>query len=178
MFRVGRSAAWYSGSPIPLGPGESATPRYVLRVQVPDGDREAVVKPVPVPVSRRVVAVNGSPDDVIARVRNLVWNTPLPPYVVAEVQVDHHRVGLDGEILAAAERPDDGGPIVAWIHQNRGPVAGEAGPGAPLRPLRDLTPEDVFRELCRAQGIATDDALLAAFRSLLDPGTGEGEASA
>lgn len=168
MFRVRDSRAWYAGTPVPLGVGESSSPRHVLRVEIADADAEPVVTPLPVPFARRVVAVTGRPEQVIATVRDLSWDTPLPPLVVAEATVDHFRVGLDGEILVAARRGGGPSPIVAAVRQTREVPAEQAQAAVVARPLRELTPEEVFRELCRVQRVTVDDEMLAAFRSLLD----------
>jgi exonuclease SbcD len=168
MFRVRDSRAWYAGTPVPLGVGESSSPRHVLRVEITDANAEPVVTPLPVPFARRVVAVTGRPEQVVHAVRGLSWDTPLPPLVVVEATVDHYRVGLDGEVLAAAQRNDGPSPIIATVRQTREMASEQGQTTAMARPLRELTPEEVFRELCRAQRVALDDEMLAAFRSLLD----------
>ena len=174
MMPVAGSSAWYCGSPVPLCLKESATARRLLLVDVTGTDRP-VVTPIEVPVARHVVEIKGPVADVADRLRTLSWDTPLPPLVMAVIEVESYRTGVEMDLQRAIEARGDAGPKLVLATQERiGADAGATGDGdmAAGPPLRDLGPEDVFRRLCLARGETLDDRLLARFRSLVTGAAG------
>jgi exonuclease SbcD len=167
LFRVKESPAWYSGTPVPLGLAEAASPRQVLRVEIPDGAGEAVVTKVPVPLSRQVLEVAGTLDEVAGRLRQMEWDGDLPPYILARVRVDHYALGIETDVMAAAAARGPSGPVLVRVTQDRA-LSAMPGDSEPVqRSLRDLAPEEVFVDLCRDRGVGDDPDLMQAYRSLL-----------
>ena len=162
-FRIGQSQAWYCGTPVALGVGETKTPRHVLVVQT-EGDPRGVpkVERLTVPTFRDLHLLRGTADEVTAQLRSLTWTTPLPALIQAEVTVPQFQPGLNQLLLAAVPE----GARLVDVRQVRQVVAG-AVETAPTVSLAQLTPEDVFLRLCATRGEEADPALLTAFRGLL-----------
>lgn len=172
---------WYSGSPVALSVPESRHPRKVLLATVGDqmaldGLPEVAVEQIPVPVTRRIVPVRGSLDEVIARLGEIATTErgpgDLQPYAVVDLEVEGYRPGATEEIhRAVAELPEGERPRVVKVVQRR--VGGD-GPGLdreerilPGR-LAELDPEAVFVRLAEVDsgGEPPSDELLAAFRAV------------
>ncbi len=164
-FRVADSRARYSGSPIPLNIKESRSRRVALLVDVEPG-AEPVVLPLEVPVTRHVIELVGTPAALREEIAALTWDTPLPPIVHVAAVVDRHEPGIEAEIQKAFAA-HGGGPTLARVVQRPSAgLAGEDAAGPQALALSELTPEDVFRRLCRARGVELDDRLLSAFQSV------------
>ena len=164
-FRVADSHARYSGSPIPLNVKESRSRRVALIVDVEAG-ADPVVRTIEVPVARHVIELAGSPAELRHAIAALAWDTPLPPIVLVAAMVEQHEAGLEADIQQAfaAHR---GGPTLARVVQRpRGAREGDEAAGPQALALSELTPEDVFRLLCRSRGVELEDRLLSAFRGV------------
>lgn len=163
-YRVGRTRAFYSGSPIALTVKEGLTPRSVNLVTL--GGEEPIVLRREISGTRRVLEIRGNLDDVRDQIASLEWNSNLPPLVTVFVETAAH-AGLTQEILdfaSALPRP----VTVASVARFTPGSAVEEGASDRTRPcLADLTPTDVFRLLCESR---QEDAseLLPAFESLLE----------
>ncbi|MFT7581942.1 MAG: hypothetical protein ACI9MR_003623, partial [Myxococcota bacterium] len=138
------------------------------------------VSPLEVPVFRELLAVEGDADSVAERIATVQSPAPFGPLIFADVAVDHYEAGLHRRLTdALAARDDASGPTaphLVRIRQTRD--ANELTEDAdtrdaardPTQRLGDLSPEEVFVQLCRTRDEALDDRLLMAFRSLLsDP---------
>lgn len=162
-FRVGSSRAWYSGTPIALNLKEAQTRRRVLLVDTQVGEHaEPVVESVEVPEFRQILELRGPPEEIVTRLRGLTWTTPLPPLVQLIVRVPSYQPGI-GQEIAKATPP---GVQVVKLTQDR-EVAEETIQLVPSVSLSQLDTEEVFRRLCHARSEPIDDALLAAFHSLM-----------
>ena len=171
-YRVGGTRAWYSGTPVAVGVKEASSPRLVLLVEVsPGGGPE--VEPIEVPCARRILPLDGPLDEVIERWRRLEWTAgELPPYVLATLRTDVPLLN-PGQTLIDARPGAEGGPRLVHVEQRRASAPRvEAGATIGPPPLRDLTPWQVFELMHQRahEGHAPDDALHAAFHSLLAPG--------
>lgn len=146
-----------AGSPLALDFGVSA-PGRVLELELGGGP----VAPVEhrVPPFRRLVRLEGEREAVLAAAEALdvVDGEAFPPAVSARVRVARFDPGL-GDAL----RERCAGELVEL--RQIGPERGEPepSPGA-----ETLTPEAVFRLLCRRRNERVDEALLGGFRALAE----------
>ena len=165
-YRVGESAAYYSGSPIPLSAREGRTPRSVRIVDVTEAG--AQVRRVEVPLFRRVVELSGTEEAVKAQLRALSWEEELPPITFARVQVDRFSPGIDDELRRIVASAGVRAPLLVQVRQELAAARdlAAAAQSVPVASLRDVPPEEVFRRLCMERGEPVDDGLLNAFRSL------------
>lgn len=167
--RVGQSPCWYSGSPVALGLKESQGERRVLLVDLPETG-EPVVRPLGVPCFRPILELRGSGDDLADQLRGLTWDAPLEPFVYAVVEGERAAGGLEAQLQRAAQANPRGTPRLVQLRPDQDALAGGGpAPAAPAPRLADLSPEEVFLRLCQARGVAPDEPLLRAFRSLLSP---------
>ncbi len=159
---------WYCGSPVAFSLPEGKTPRKVLQVDVnadPEGAPE--VTPLTVPPPRALRELRGTPDALLAEVRSLSWEEPLPPLLFCRVVADTMPTGLPQSIHEALQTFDEGQrPCQVELRQERAtPLAFDAAQH--VRPaLGDLRPAEVFRTLCEARGRDDIEALDAAFGTL------------
>lgn len=170
-MQVGSGPAWYSGSPIALRLGEQAQPRVVLRVDLePNVGRTLTPTAVTVPAFRRLVPVRGTLKKVAAALRELTWSEPLPPLVHVTVELPSRQPEAVAELRRIHEdtwADVEDRPLLVQIRQEVEAPAVEGGHEADRPPLAGLDPEAVFRLLCDSRGESADEALLGAFRSLL-----------
>ncbi len=167
-YRVGNSRAWYSGSPIPLTLKEAKTARGVKLVELASAPTEAAtVKTLEVPFHRHVVELAGSDAEIAEQLRELKWNTPLPPIVYARVFVDHYRASIEESIRQASLAHGAEGPHLVQVRQELLRPPESVAATMPTVRLDDLTPEEVFVRLCQEREVPADEALMTAFRSLL-----------
>ncbi len=164
--RVPQSRCWYSGSPIALGLKESKDPRQVLLVDLPP-EGEPQVRPLAVPCHRPILELSGSAEDLADRLRSLTWDAPLDPFVYAAVEGHRAAGGLEAQLQKAAQANPRGTPRLVQIRPGQAPAGARLEEATPAPRLADLSPEEVFLRLCQAKGVAPDEPLLRAFRSLL-----------
>lgn len=160
---------WYAGSPIALNARESAQPRRAIEVEVELGC-PAVITPIEVPSFRSIVTVEGPVDYVADTIRALRWETDLAPIVYPVVVAERFTSAIEQRIRDASELLADKG--VRVLRVRRKPLeATEASASAPMpsevESLRTMTPEEVFLKLCAARKEQADDALMRAFRSVM-----------
>jgi exonuclease SbcD len=165
--RVGDRAIHYAGSPIAMTARETRSARVVLEVEI-DGNRPARVNPVEVPAPRGLLVLEGDTETVAERIRAIDWDTPLAPYVIAKVAAERLTHSIQQRLLEAAA------PHVArglrLVHTEPRPAAlvrAEATAREMLPALQQASPEAVFKQLCATRGESVDDALLTAFRTVL-----------
>lgn len=163
----GEGRVQYSGTPLQVGTAEGADSRRVLLVDVDAGG--VSVRPLNVPVRRRLLKVHGPLDAVVARLRSLsVGEGELPPYVSVDLELTAPDLGIEKKLREAA--PTGAFEIVSVRSSvARQGGAPEGGPRAPS--ARDLSPEDAFDYAWRAKfgrDARPSDAVLQRFRSLLE----------
>ncbi|MCC6620228.1 MAG: exonuclease subunit SbcD [Deltaproteobacteria bacterium] len=165
----GGPPTWYCGSPVALTLEEARSLRQVLLVDLPPGE-PARVQPLVVPTFRELVALEGTPEDLVAALGSVRSSAPLPPLVHVRAHVEGWVPNLDKALGAALEAAGVGARI-AGLRQI-GPDDGDADPdlaGLPRVPalLSDHDPEAVFLHLAETRGEPVDDVLLEAFRGLV-----------
>jgi exonuclease SbcD len=171
--RVGGNDHWrYCGSLLPMAMDEATTLRQVLLVDVDDAGGSARVQARVLPGQRAYARISGDIPTVLAAIAALPQAVAdaLPGWcdlTVAAPTVDpglvrelHDRVAARGWMALAVRRAcnPDTAPAM-WS------TPGEAGVDGPT--LDHVTPEAVFAEVARAQGIEPDADLTADFASLL-----------
>lgn len=175
-YRVAGSQAWYSGSPIPMGLKEMTPARRVLLVDVDKPGVPAVVTPLQLPVWRELLLVRGSTNAVMETLGSLSSAAPLPALV--QVEVEGGAPGVERLCEEALEKRVAAGPRPVLVGVRRlasAPVMLGRMDAPPVVPGRD-NPEEVFRLLCSQRGEVVDDALLAAFREVLEAAAREEDA--
>lgn len=182
MYGLDHRAAWYCGSPIPLRLPEAAEPRHVIEVELTPGV-PARVTPLEIPTIRELITLEGDLDDVTARLPALTSAAPLPPLVYARVHVSRYDAQVPTRLQRALEAHPaaaDARPILVNLRQIAQTPDEHTAPASicGVGPLRDLDPEAVFRRLCASREVTPDDALIAAFRSLISAGDGDGDGAA
>ncbi len=166
--QVPQSRAFYPGSPIALGLKESPVEHRVLLVDLPDLG-EPQVRALPVPTFRPILELRGSGDELAEQLRALTWDAPLEPFVYAVVEGERTSGGIEAQLQKAAQANPRGAPRLVQLRPGQRLAEGAVGLPAPGPRLADLSPEEVFLRLCQARGVAPDEPLLGAFRSLLSP---------
>jgi len=157
----------YSGTPVALSAKEAQKQRRVLLVDTAtEVGQAASVTSLPVPVFRDVVELRGSKDAVTRQLTQLQSTAPLPPLVQVVVEVDGFVPGLVQDLTAALPAP---ARLVDCRQERKQMAQLDARPV--LAPLRQLTPEEVFRLLCDRNQETVDEPLLSAFLSLLQEDT-------
>ena len=141
-------AVWYSGSPMQLDFGEVDDRKGVLVVEANPG-RPSRVTEVPVTSGRRLVTVQGTLDEVIARAGDI------GDAYVKVVLTETARVGLADEVRAAL--PDAVDVILA--------SPGASSPGS-SEPRQRLNPRDAFHRYLTETGFE-DPAVEGLFAELL-----------
>ena len=177
--RVGDSQAWYAGSPVPTDVVDARSPRYVVEVETSvDAPGEARVRRVPVPRWRDVYELRGDADEIAKLLEGLTWESPLPPYLHLELELDTPtRAGVRPFQDLLTARFDEPRPrIVAFKKTLKGEDPLELEAASREERLDELSPEDVFAKMYRLKHSQAPPAeLLVAFRSLL---TDDADASA
>lgn len=134
----------YSGSPLPMSFGEAGQTKAVAVVEVgPEPGMAPVVRLETVPVFQRLEQVQGSPEAIAERLRELV---NAGPAVWVEVQVTAAEGDL-GPFWASLPGLVDGSAVRILAHQDcrRYGASSAARDEATVVSLDDLTPADVFR---------------------------------
>jgi exonuclease SbcD len=171
IHRAGRvvgSRAWYCGTPVALNAREAQSKRCVLLFDTDAPGDDPIPECLDVPVFRSLVEVQGRLEEVCRSIKTLSWDAPLAPFVIPQVEVDHYTAGLEAQVVSAAASNVCHGIRVVQPRQvvrREEEAAPESGP-TPIA-LRELLPEDVFRQLCARRGMPLDADLMGAFRSLL-----------
>lgn len=161
--------AWYSGSPVAFSLPEAKTPRKVLQVDLsaePGG--AAAVEPVRVPSWRALRELRAPPDALLADIRALTWDEPLPPMLFCRAVTDDLPPDLPTQLHEALGTHDEHArpALVELRHERATAAPSDLGEDAPPPDLGDLAPAEVFQTLCRSRGLSDTDALDAAFASL------------
>jgi exonuclease SbcD len=153
-YQIGRSQAWYSGSPVPYSLTEMGARRRVLLVEL-DSEGEPRVEAIEVPRQRDLIKLEGSPDEVVASLASLSWSTPRPPLVHVLIETQMAEPGLQRRLSEATVRTDDAGgqtprPVLVEVKQ-RATATERDAEAAPLPSLDGLEPDDVFGLMCDAK---------------------------
>jgi exonuclease SbcD len=164
---------WYSGTPVQVSRTEAANARRVLVVDTEARTESGalVVEAVAVPVTRRLVHVTGTFDEVEERLKALTWDAnERPPLVSAEAVRDRYMSGAE-RFLREAALANSAHPVD--LVEARVVVQGKAEVtvGAVDLPRGDeITPEAAFSFAWRNahSGQAPSDEVLAHFRALLE----------
>lgn len=159
--------AVYSGTPIPIGPREMSVGRIVVCLTV--GDLKVRYEREPVPLSRRLVALQGSVAEVYEQVTALQWDEPLPPYVSVELLVAGHVAGADADLhdffaetFAAYDEP----PQLLKVDLCNTNAVQPAAVSA--EEVATMTVSDVFDLLCDQRGIEPSESLRIALSIACD----------
>ncbi len=167
---------WYSGSPIPLRMDEVGWEQQVLLVEV--GQKSPLnvqVTPIPVPRTRDVIFLQGSPETISQDLSNLalvISQKPLNPLVFIDAHVTTSQPALNTQLhTILSQTPEASRPIILHIRQTK---IGQPKPEIPAQisglHLRDLSPEEVFIRLHHTRHHQPPPPpLLDAFRFLLNP---------
>lgn len=169
-FAVGSGGrVHYSGSPIQVSVAESPASRRVLLVDLEGG--EARVEPLAVPTTRRLLALRGSLDEVVAGLQHLsVPEGELPPYVSARVTLRAPEPRVAELVREAASRNAACAPLVVDV-QAQIQRAGEGGAPRAIADARRVTPEEAFLFAWRARygaDAAPSAPVLQRFLSVVD----------
>ena len=139
-YPVADRRAWYSGSPIAMSLPEAATTRRVLVVELADQpDGTAAVQKVDVPAFRRLLKLQGTPDDLVAQVGAVPADDELPPLLFCHVEGPTFPVDLSGRIQDALAPIDEAHrPALVELRpaEGHGPGHRRAGRGRPTVPRR------------------------------------------
>ena len=159
-----------SGAPVPLSVEDAEHPQQILRVTL-SGTGSCEVEPVEVPRWRAISTVAGSLVEVVGAIMGMDASGPLPPLLSVEVHGELPTTDVEGPVREALKR---------FSASKRPRLLKLTRPAAPAEPVSErarlahLDPEDVFRRLVQVRrGEQPDEALLAAFRSLVDQETRE-----
>lgn len=158
---------WYSGSPIAFSLPEARAPRRVLMVEVhPDPAGLPEVRPLEVPVARRLIEVVAPASEVCARVQALTWEEPLPPLLFVRAVAEAHDPQLARRLQEALEAmPEARRPFLVDLRETR-PGEALVSLEGPPPDLSASTPLEVFRRLCASRGEGAIDEVASAFQSL------------
>jgi exonuclease SbcD len=188
---------WYSGTPMQVSRTEAANARRVLVVDTEARTESGalVVEAVAVPVTRRLVHVTGTFDEVEERLKALTWDAnERPPLVSAEAVRDRYMSGAE-RFLREAALANSAHPVdlveARVVVQSPYPLmwVTMSGPADPVEPRiavhakaevtvgavdlprgDEITPEAAFSFAWRNAhyGEAPSDEVLAHFRALLE----------
>jgi len=167
-YRVGDSAAWYSGTPVPMSLAEAGSGKRKVLIAEVGRSEPASVRAIEVPRWRGVVEVAGAPSEVGPKLASLSWSEDLPPLVFVTVEVEAHLPGIEAQVRTAFEsNPRKGAKLLRVQEKLRAGREATEATSEPGEVLRDLAPEDVFRRLCAEHRVEVDTDLLAAFHTLI-----------
>ncbi len=85
-YRVYGCKARYSGSPIPFTTLESESPRKVILGQLTD--EKKVITELEVPVTRHILSIEGSLNEIQQQLAEMTWETPMAPLIHVTVLTD------------------------------------------------------------------------------------------
>jgi exonuclease SbcD len=176
-FDQTKARVWYSGTPVQVSTTEKAEDRQALLVDVEGG--RASITPLLIPAKRRLLALQGTLEQVRAELAGLALpGGELPPYVTVDVTLEQADAAVHARILEAAQKNRACGPLVVQV---RAEVTrrGEAPRVTDLLPRgRDLLPEEAFRFAWKAKHGAESEpseAVLVRFRHLVEQHASGGE---
>jgi exonuclease SbcD len=134
----------YSGTPLQVSAVEGATSRRVLLVDVEaDG---VTVTPLPVPQRRRLVALEGTLDELrVALPKVVPGPDELPPYVSVEVRLEGQSQRVEDEIASIAATAGAAAPTVVAVMTRLVRKGDGATSHRDLPAVERLTPEEAFR---------------------------------
>ncbi|KAB8028535.1 exonuclease subunit SbcD [Fluviispira multicolorata] len=185
-YKIENSNAYYSGSPISLSIKESKTDRSVFIINIDKANNVPQVEKLKVPILRNIVELKGEIDEIYAKIKNLKWETPLPPFLSLQISVESYTIGIDYQIRKQIEsyfslQTNNNEnqshfiesqfskliPIISQIKQT--PIHKKQNKNlfSQEKSLKQLTVEEVFVKICELKNQAVDENLLSAFRSLL-----------
>ena len=164
---------WYSGTPVQVSRTEPADARRVLLVDTASKTEHGglSVTPLAVPVTRRLVHVQGTLDEVIERLRRLSWDAAeRPPLVSVEAVCETYKAGVEQTLRDAAPEGANGR---AQVVESRVAVRAASDGKAAVSGLpngADITPEAAFRFAWRNAHSGTEppEIVLIHFRALLE----------
>ncbi len=167
-YRVANSNAYYSGSPICLSLKESKTQRCVNIVTFENNDYD--IQRLPVPQRRKIIEIKGNIESINFQIESLSWDTPFPPILCVQTEVESYLPGLDLSILRKLENsfPFTQRPALATVKQSLCQTSNINQIYFNKDSLKTLSVEEVFIKMCENQNQVIDDKLLNAFRSLLN----------
>ncbi|MBM4375208.1 MAG: exonuclease SbcCD subunit D C-terminal domain-containing protein [Deltaproteobacteria bacterium] len=135
---------YYSGTPLQVSAVEGASSRRVLLVDVEAA--HVTVTPLPVPQRRRLVALEGSLEELRVTLPKVVAGPDeLPPYVSVEVTVEGQSQRVEDEIAAIVATAGAAAPLVVAVTTRLVRKGDGAALHRDLPAVEKLTPEDAFR---------------------------------
>ncbi|WP_186648235.1 exonuclease subunit SbcD [Fluviispira vulneris] len=185
-YKVEKSNAYYSGSPIPLSIKESKTDRAVYVLNFKQDQITPDVEKITVPVLRNIVEISGELEEVYVKIKKLKWTTPLPPFLSLQINVESFSIGTDFQIRKEVEsyfsKITDNNtmqeqaitsafsksvPIISQIKQYPIHKKQKVNIFEHNKSLKELTVEEIFIKMCELKNQTLDENLLTAFRSLI-----------
>ncbi len=158
----------YCGSPIPVGRSEAHTQRYVHLVELDRGTRE--VTRLEVPLSRQIIELRGTDEEVREAIPRLRWRSPLAPFLYITVEVEFFRSDLASAYAAIvdAAHPDTGLRLLRVEQLSTGESKDVARHTLLETPLGELRPEEVFSRLYQLRfDSEPPEAIASRFATLL-----------
>jgi exonuclease SbcD len=163
----------YSGTPVQVGVVEPPNARRVLLVDVDAAGTK--VESIAVPTTRRLLALQGSLDEVRHQLRALaVPEGEREPYVTVRVTLDAPHPQVEDEVRKAASEGRHCRPRIVDV-QASVPRVGTSAAGVSRLDDRAVTPDAAFLFAWRAaygSESKPTEAVLQRFKSLLEKGTG------
>lgn len=158
---------WYSGSPLPMGFGETDRPKQVMAVSF--SGRQATVTAVPVPCFQPLVSVAGSADQILSRIAELKAQ-----HSTAWIEVSYTGTTVLPNLRELVEEAVAGTALEVRRIKNR-PVIERALEGLQDEGLADLDALEVFKRCLDQNDVpeAERPDLLLTYRAILAGLAGE-----
>lgn len=178
--QLGTRNIWYSGTPVATRPEESTSDRQVLLVDI-DSKSNVTVSPIVVPIWRRILTFEGTPEEIYDQLRALKTDpdTELQPYLYINLIVEmrnHLDIAHFTEFLTEITPEGQLVPRILNVNKRLSAQAKiETSTETTQHPsLKELSTEAVFTLLYELKNQSSpDEEIMIAFRSLL---TDDGEA--
>ncbi|APG59034.1 exonuclease SbcCD subunit D C-terminal domain-containing protein [Christiangramia salexigens] len=159
---------FYSGSPIPLSFSERKDDKRILLI---DTDSSWEPESIPVPHFRKLMKLNGSLEELRAKLEALEHHETLNSLIEIELledQYDAQKIYNLDQLVNNFNKP--GFEIVKQRAQFRSQLKGAAELYDETQHLEDLKPRDVFRELISPHEYSEEDKneILSAFDEILE----------
>jgi exonuclease SbcD len=167
-YRVGNSQAYYCGSPIAFSLKEGLSLRQVNIIEFDQNNSYHVVQKK-VPLLRSLLELKGTFEEILEKLKELEWQTPLPPLLSVCVEVEFFAAGIALKLKnKIKEIFKVHAPLLVHVQQNlKSKNSSFSLKENKKSSLKDLTEEQVFIKMCQSQNHFVDESLLVAFRSLL-----------